>query len=200
MVSESKRTTRTATSTSAMPIPELSATTSPIPVFSQQRNASPLKPSSQLKCHRKAIQRQESYPTYPVEMVSKRATVTGRAATSTSATPTSIPKRSATTTSPIPVFSQQRNASPSNPSSQVPSRSNSTWSSPNSSDPDTPLLRTPTPLPRPRQRRRQRQTLWMSIIRRFKALNRRPCYEELSHLAWYRVVMHHVKKNTNLLV
>jgi hypothetical protein len=64
-------------------------------------------------------QQQESYPTYPVEMVSKHATIV---ATSTSATP--IPEQSATT-SPIPVFSQQRNTSPSKPSFQVPSRSNS---------------------------------------------------------------------------
>ncbi|KAM6502521.1 hypothetical protein JOM56_002498 [Amanita muscaria] len=71
---------------------------------------------------------QETYPSYPVEMVSKRAI---KAAASTSSTPVS-------TTSPIPVFTQSRNASPSKPSSQPSSRSNSTWSSPHSSDPDTP--------------------------------------------------------------
>jgi hypothetical protein len=75
-------------------------------------------------------QQQDSYPTYPVEMVSKRAV---RAAVSTTATPIPEPN---STTSPIPMFSQQRNASPSKPA--PPSRSNSTWSSPNSSGPDTP--------------------------------------------------------------
>ena len=75
-------------------------------------------------------QQQDSYPTYPVEMVSKRAV---RAAVSTTATPIPEPN---STTSPIPMFSQQRNASPSKPA--PPSRSSSTWSSPNSSDPDTP--------------------------------------------------------------
>ncbi|PFH52124.1 hypothetical protein AMATHDRAFT_2374 [Amanita thiersii Skay4041] len=77
---------------------------------------------------------QDNYPSYPVEMVSKRAI---RAVTSTTATPVPEPN---STTSPIPMFSQQRNASPSKPNSKPQSRSSSvTWSSsPGSSDPDTP--------------------------------------------------------------
>ncbi|KAF8622681.1 hypothetical protein AX15_006783 [Amanita polypyramis BW_CC] len=43
----SKRAIRAAVSKTATPIPEPNSTTSPIPVFSQQRNATPTKPNSQ---------------------------------------------------------------------------------------------------------------------------------------------------------